>query len=197
MSKQMGSVEHFAKHFHQCHHPCWVPSAAACTQSLLSQLLRMTLLILDVQGQKPAKKVFLSHFANPAFKIICNHLLECAGAVISTPASQRLRWGKENLGAKGSLWMNIFPKHQDLFSHSKVVNWHNSPPSTEMSQRHAKGLWQKVFLLGHLGSSAWEGIWLTLSVMPSARAIHFSFAICVILLYVPTANGRPPVCFIF
>lgn len=163
-------------------HPCWVPLAAACTQSLLSQLLRETLLILEVHGQKPAKRVFLPHFANPAFKISGN-LLDCAGAVISAPAKQRLRWGKESLGAKGGLWMNIFPNiHQVLFYHSKIVNWHTSPPSTDMSQRHAKGLWQKVFLLGHLGSSAWEGIWLTLSTMPSARAIHFSFAICVILL---------------
>lgn len=128
-------------------------------------------------------RVFLAHFANPAFKISGNHLLECAGAVISTLAWQMLRWGKESLGAKGGLWLNIFPKiHQILVYHSKIVNWHISSPSTEMSQKHARGLWQKVFLLGHLISSAWEGIWLTLSMMPSARAIHFSFAICVILL---------------
>ena len=69
-----------------------------------------------------------------------------------------------------------------LFYCSKIVNWHTSPPSTEMPQRHAKGLWQKVFLLGHLGSCAWKGVWLTPNMMPSARSIHFSFALCVMLL---------------
>lgn len=88
-----------------------------------------------------------------------------------------------SLGAKESLRMNVFAKiHLVLFYCSDVVNWHTYPPSAEMTQRHTKGLWQKVFLLGHLGSSAWEGIWLTLNMMPSARSIHFSFPICVIRL---------------
>lgn len=164
-------------------HPCWVPLAPASTQSPLSQVLRETLLILEVHGQKPARRGFLPLFANPAFKINENHLLQQAGAVNSTPTRQRLRWGEESFGAKESQRVNIFAKrHPVLFYRSKTVNWHTSPPSAEMPQRHAKGLWQKVFLLGHLGSCAWEGIWLTLNMMPSARSIHFSFAICVTLL---------------
>ena len=70
-------------------HPCWVPLSAAST--LLSQLLRGTLLILEMHGQKPARRRFLPLFANLAFKISDNHLLQCAGAVISTPTRQRLR----------------------------------------------------------------------------------------------------------
>lgn len=72
-------------------HPCRVPSAAASTHSPLSQLLRETLLILEAHGQKPARRSFLPFFANLAFKINASHLLQCAGAMISTPAKQRLR----------------------------------------------------------------------------------------------------------
>lgn len=38
-------------------HPCWVPSAAASIQSLLSQSLRETLLILDVHGHESAGRL--------------------------------------------------------------------------------------------------------------------------------------------
>lgn len=42
-------------------HPCWVPLAPASTQSLLSQLLRETLLILEMHGQE-------THFCKPGFQ---------------------------------------------------------------------------------------------------------------------------------
>lgn len=66
-------------------HPCWVSLAAASTQSPLPQLLRETLLILEVHGQKTAKSGFFASFCKAGFQN------QRAGAMISNPTMQRLR----------------------------------------------------------------------------------------------------------
>lgn len=131
----MGSVEHFAKHFHQCQSPL-LGSFSSCMHPALA-LPASQRDLTDFRGTwtEACQESIFASFYKCSFKISGNHLLECAGAVINTPARQRLRWGKESLGPKGGLWTNILPKiHQILFYHSKIVNWHTSPQHRDVSK---------------------------------------------------------------
>lgn len=107
----MGSVEHFAEHFHQCQSPL-LSSFSSCKHPVIA-LSASQIDLTDFRGTwtEACQEGLFALFCKPSFKINGNHLLECAGAVISTPARQRLRWGKESLGAKGGALCSLFWEH--------------------------------------------------------------------------------------
>lgn len=165
------------------HHSCFLGPFGSCVQLDPSLLASQRRVADFLHGQKSVRRGFSSCYKH-GFQ---NHLLSCVGAMISTHMRQKLLRGwKGGRGGEFESWRgpeneHTLPKYIILFYHGKIVRWHDTP-STEMPQKHAQGLWRIAFLLGHMGSCAWEGIWLTLSMMPSARSVHFSFSICVILL---------------
>lgn len=165
------------------HHSRFLGPFGSCVQ-LVPTLLASQRHVADfLHGQKSVRRGFSSCYKH-GFQ---NQLLSCVGAMISARMRKKLPMGVggrgrgEFEGWGGPENEHTLPKSIALFYHSKAVRWHDTP-SAEMPQKHAQGLWRIVFLLGHMGSCAWEGIWLTLSMMPSARSVHFSFNICVILL---------------
>lgn len=87
----MGSVEHFAEHFQHCQSPL-LSSFSTCKHPVIA-LPAFQIDLTDFRGTwtEACQEGLFALFCKLSFKINGNHLSECAGAVISTPAGQRLR----------------------------------------------------------------------------------------------------------
>lgn len=111
----MGSIKHFAKHFHQHQSPNMGPFSCCIHPVLALPTSQRDLADFRGAWAETCQEKFFCLFVNLAFKLGANHLLQCAGAVISTPARQRLRWGDESFRAEESLRMNVLCQNMSSF----------------------------------------------------------------------------------
>lgn len=123
-------------------HPCWGPLAAASIQSLLSQCLRETLLILEVHGHKSAGRLVLSLFLQTQLsKSVLTMFYIMQESWLALQPDRGSGEGRKVPGLRRAWELTYFAKIRPvLFYQNKIVSWHNSPPSAEMPQRHAQGL---------------------------------------------------------